>query len=59
MLVSSYSISGVGEDDSGDPMESLSLAYTTIELKYHPRKRDNTLDSAIPAGYDLTLAAKT
>ena len=54
VLVSSYSASSGGDE----PSESLSLAYTKVEMKYHPRKPDNTLDSAIPAGYDLELGKK-
>ena len=54
VLVSSYSASSGGDE----PSESISLAYTKIEMKYHPRKPDNTLDSAIPAGYDLELGKK-
>ena len=54
VLVSSYSCSSGGDD----PSESLSLAYTKFEMKYHPRKPDNTLDSALPAGYDLELGKK-
>jgi len=58
VLISSYSASGTGGDSESEPMESLALAFTKFELKYHPRKKDNTLDSAIPAGYDLNLATK-
>ena len=54
VLISSYSAASEGED----PSETLSLAYTKVEMKYHPRKPDNTLDSAIPAGYDLELGKK-
>ena len=54
VLVSSYSASSGGDE----PSESISLAYTKLEMKYHPRKPDNTLDSAIPAGYDLELGKK-
>jgi type VI secretion system secreted protein Hcp len=57
VLISSYNASGFGESE-GEPMESLMLAYTKVEMKYHPRNPDNTLAAAIPAGYDLRLAKK-
>jgi type VI secretion system secreted protein Hcp len=56
VLVSSY-VSATEKE--GDPEETVALNYTKFELKYHPRKNDNTLDSAIPVGYDLKLAKKT
>ena len=55
VLVSTYSVSGHEEDD---PFESVSLAFNKIEMKYHPRKPDNTLGSAIPGGYDVKLGKK-
>jgi type VI secretion system secreted protein Hcp len=53
-LVSSYSASSGGED----PSESVSIAYNKFEMKYFPRKKDNTLDSPVPAGYDLEAGKK-
>ena len=53
VLVSDYA---VVIDKDGDPQENISLAYDMIEMKYHPRKADNTNDSAMPAGYDLVTA---
>ena len=55
VLVSTYSISG---HDEGDPFESVTLAFNKIEMKYHPRKEDNTLDNPIPAGYDVKAGKK-
>ena len=55
VLVSAYNVSGAREQQ---PTESLSLAYTKIELKYHPRKSDNTKGSAIPVGYDVSKGKK-
>ena len=55
VLVSTYSVSG---SEDGDPFESVALAFNKIEMKYHPRKEDNTLDSPVPAGYDVKLGKK-
>ena len=55
-LISSYQISS-GSD--GDPYESVSIAFTKFEMKYHPRESDNQLGSAIPVGYDLKLGKKS
>ena len=55
VLVSAYDVGGQKEEN---PTETLSLAYTKIEMKYHPRKSDNTNDSAIPAGYDVDKGKK-
>ena len=55
VLVSSYNISN---DDGTQGYESVSLAYNKIEMKYHPRKPDNSLGDPIPAGYDVKLGKK-
>ena len=55
VLVDNYTVTGYKE---GHPEESVSLAYTKIEMKYHPRKSDNTKDSPIPVGYDVDKGAK-
>ena len=55
VLVSAYDVSGAKEEN---PSETISLAYTKIEMKYHPRKSDNTKDSAIPTGYDVDKGKK-
>ena len=55
VLVSAYDVSGAKEEN---PMETINLAYTKIEMKYHPRKSDNTKGSAIPVGYDVDKGKK-
>ena len=55
VLVDNYTVSGHKE---GHPEETVSLAYTKIEMKYHPRKADNTKGSPIPVGYDVDKGAK-
>ena len=41
-----------GGDDS--PAESVSFAYGAVTTKYTPQKKDGSMDSPIPAGWDLT-----
>ena len=55
VLVSNYDISS---DNGTDGFEAVNLAYNKIEMKYHPRMNDNTLGSAIPAGYDVKTGKK-
>ncbi len=55
VLVSAYN---VANDKGSNGTESVSLAYNKIEMKYHPRNPDNTLGSAIPAGYDVKQGKK-
>lgn len=51
-LVSSYSVSSGGDV----PSETLSLAYTKIEMKYIVWNEDHTQASQIPVSYDLATA---
>lgn len=53
VLVSGYSISADGE---GDPIESVSLSYSKIEVKYIDFDKNNKNGSPKVAGYDLTVA---
>ena len=55
VLVSGYDIGG---SKDGDPQEHIGLAYTKIEMKYHPRNAENTTNSAIPTGYDVDTGKK-
>ena len=56
VLVSDYMFAGVEEE--GEPTEHVSLAYNKIEMKYRPRKEDNSLGSPIPGGYDVKFGKK-
>lgn len=51
-LVSSYSLSSGGDQ----PQESLSLAFTKIEMKYIVWNEDHSQASQIPVSYDLATA---
>ena len=53
-MISSYSISSAGDA----PYESLSFAYTKIEMKYIVWNEDHTQASQIPVSYDLATAKK-
>ena len=55
VLVSSYAVSG---HEADDPYESVFLAFNKIEMKYHPRKPDNSLDSALQSGYDVKIGKR-
>ena len=51
VLVSSYQTGG----SAGDviPMDSISLAFSRVEMEYRPQKADGSLDTPIAAGWDL------
>ncbi len=53
VLVSGYSISA---DGHGDPIESVSLSYSKIEVKYNDYDKSNKSASPQIVGYDLTTA---
>ncbi len=55
VLVSAYAVSG---NEGSDPYENVTLAFNKIEMKYHPRKEDNSLGDPVPAGYDVKLGKK-
>jgi type VI secretion system secreted protein Hcp len=69
-LVSSYKILGGhgllgGNDWSGDgggaddltvPTEKITIAFTKIEMAYKPQKADGSMDAAVTAGWDQSLA---
>jgi type VI secretion system secreted protein Hcp len=48
-------ITSVEESDSegGDPVESVSLAFTKVDIEYRPQKADGSLDAGIHFKYDL------
>jgi len=48
-LITSVQLSGSNEN----PTESVSFAFQAVEVAYKPEKDDDTLDAAIPKGYDL------
>lgn len=52
VVVSSYQTGG----SAGDviPMDSISLAFSRIEMEYRPQKADGSLDTPVAAGWDLT-----
>ena len=52
-LISGYSLSSGGD---GKPTESISLAFTKIEMKYVVWGEDHTKTSQIPVSYDLGAA---
>jgi type VI secretion system secreted protein Hcp len=51
VVVSSYQTGG----SAGDviPMDSISLAFSRVEMAYRPQKADGSLDTPIAAGWDL------
>lgn len=53
VLVSGYSLSADGDSD---PIESVSLSYSKIEVKYQDFDKTNAGASQKVAGYDLTVA---
>ena len=55
VLVSSYVLD---DEDARDPVETVTLAYNKIQMRYCPRKPDNSLGDPIPAGYDVKLGKK-
>ncbi|TCJ20397.1 type VI secretion system tube protein Hcp [Parasulfuritortus cantonensis] len=48
-MVTSYSVSASGDT----PMESVSFAFSKIEMIYKPQKKDGSLGGDIKASYDL------
>lgn len=54
VLISSYQVSASSEV----PTESVSFAYSKIEVEYKPQKADGTLDSPVKFGYDLKAVKK-
>ena len=53
VLVSGYSIAAEGDSD---PIESVSLSYSKIEVKYNDYDKSNKSASPQVVGYDLTTA---
>ena len=53
VLVSGYSIAADGD---ADPIESVSLSYAKIEVKYNDYDKSNKSASPQVVGYDLTVA---
>lgn len=53
VLVSGYSITADGDSD---PVESVSLSYSKIEVKYNDYDKSNASASPQVVGYDLTVA---
>ena len=53
VLVSAYTVSADGE---GDPMESISLSYSKIEVKYNDFDKTNGSGSPKVVNYDLNSA---
>lgn len=53
VLVSGYSISASGDSD---PMESVSLSYSKIEVSYHDYDQNNKGKSPLRVGYNLATA---
>jgi type VI secretion system secreted protein Hcp len=52
VMISSYQMS----DSSGGstlPHESVSLAYGKVQFEYFPQKKDGSMDSKVPFGWDI------
>ena len=47
------SVSWGGAAGGGKPTESLSLSFAKMTIEYYPQKADGTLDSKVPAGWDV------
>lgn len=50
-LVASFQTGGSAGDEI--PTDSISLNFSKIEYSYSPQKKDGTLGTAIPVGFDL------
>jgi len=56
-LVSSFQTGGSSGDEV--PTDTASINFSKIEYSYTPQKKDGTLGTAIPAGYDLKTGVTT
>jgi type VI secretion system secreted protein Hcp len=52
------SVSWGAASGGGKPSESSSMSFKKIQMEYHPQKADGSLDSPIPAGWDISLNKK-
>lgn len=58
VLVSHYNVQVTNTNGSAAPIEAISLNFDKVEMKYTPYDAAHKAGSPIPAGYDLTTAAK-
>jgi type VI secretion system secreted protein Hcp len=59
VLFSNYSVKiDKDTEESHATLESISLNFDKVEMKYTPYSAAHEADSPVPAGYDLTTAAK-
>jgi type VI secretion system secreted protein Hcp len=60
VLVSGITLSPAGASSADRPVESLTLNFTKIEVKYQPTKPDGSLDTLrpVPAGWDVATNTK-
>ena len=50
------SVSWGAASGGGKPSESVSFSFAKIEIEYYPQKADGSLDSKVPAGWDIQKA---
>ena len=55
VLISSYQTTGSGGDMS---MDSVSLAFSKVQVEYKPQKADGSLGTPIVAGWDVMANKK-
>ena len=49
-------ISWGGANGGGKPTESVAFSFAKIEIEYYPQKADGSLDSKMPAGWNVQKA---
>jgi len=58
-IISHYDINGFSSDsESDEPVETVRLNFTKIEMKYVPRDSSNRSGSPVICGYDIEKATK-
>ena len=56
-IISNYSVNASAED-SGRPMETLTVSFVDLEVKYTPYDEDGSAEAAIAVGFDTSTNTK-